>query len=104
MDGHASFKFAKNHIYTLPAHYAAAESNRYRKTLISRLTMAYFCIGTLDLLGQLNTVADNTEKLKWIDWIYAHQIHSTDGNSGFRGSLWLSNGFDPLVNYAIIDG
>ena len=54
----------------------------YTSTDLSRLTLAFFCISALDLLGELSTVTTPEERSQWINWVYRNQHPS----GGFRGS------------------
>ncbi|CAO3617355.1 unnamed protein product [Cunninghamella echinulata] len=64
------------------------------------MTLAYFCLGGLELLGALDTVISEHNKKDWIDWIYSQQIVPSDDNQnephcGFRGSSWSGRSFNP---------
>ncbi|GAB5588143.1 geranylgeranyl transferase type-1 subunit beta [Umbelopsis nana] len=77
----------------LPAPYTETETNR--------MTLAFFCLGSLSLLGQLDTVLPEQDKKDWIEWIYAQQVLSdpdepsrNDYHCGFKGSSWAGHPFD----------
>ncbi|KAI9766542.1 MAG: hypothetical protein M1840_006500 [Geoglossum simile] len=57
----------------LPTAYTSNDSNR--------MSLAFFTISALDVLGILHTCTSTTERQGWIDWIYHCQL---DGG-GFRG-------------------
>lgn len=70
--------------------------------MMPRMTLAFFCLGSLSLLGVLDTHVSPENKKDWIDWIYAQQVLPTgetpDANEaycGFRGSSWSGRSFDP---------
>ncbi|TGZ82852.1 terpenoid cyclases/Protein prenyltransferase [Ascodesmis nigricans] len=54
----------------------------YTPTDLNRLTLGFFIVSALDLLGSLHTSTTPEERNQWIDWIYSNQL--PDG--GFRGS------------------
>ncbi|KAI5848654.1 terpenoid cyclases/protein prenyltransferase alpha-alpha toroid [Morchella snyderi] len=54
----------------------------YTSTDLNRLTLGFFTIAALDLLGALSTSTSLEERAGWIDWIYHNQLPS----GGFRGS------------------
>ncbi|KAI8334966.1 terpenoid cyclases/protein prenyltransferase alpha-alpha toroid [Chlamydoabsidia padenii] len=71
----------------------------YTETETNRMTLAYFCLGGLELLGALDSHVSDHNKQDWIEWIYAQQIlPSTDGQNdahcGFRGSSWSGRPFE----------
>ncbi len=83
-------RFLKYCLNVLPSKYEAQEVNR--------LTLAYFVINALNLLGQLHLV----EKKKTVDWIYSLQVVPDPAapeynaqNFGFRGSPFFGNKFNP---------
>lgn len=46
------------------------------------MTLAFFCLGGLELLGALDSEISDHNKKDWIEWIYAQQIvPSEDGQS-----------------------
>ena len=66
------------------------------------MTLAFFCLGALSLLGTLDESVSAQNKSDWIDWIYAQQVLPTGkepdtnaANCGFRGSSWSGRTFDP---------
>ena len=72
--------------------------SRYQAQEVNRLTLAYFIISGLDVLGRLEKV--NREKT--IDWIYSLQVlpdkedPSKDfQNCGFRGSSFIGVPYNP---------
>ncbi|RXK36681.1 hypothetical protein M231_06068 [Tremella mesenterica] len=50
----------------------------------NRITIAFFCLSALDLLGQLHTFSEEQRK-GWIEWIW--RLQSSSG--GFRGSTCM---------------
>ncbi|KAJ3175587.1 hypothetical protein HDU87_006084 [Geranomyces variabilis] len=48
---------------------------------VGRMTVAYFCLGALDLLGEIPQLSPELRQ-ECLDWIYAQQIHSTDEGDG----------------------
>lgn len=66
------------------------------------MTLAFFCLGALGLLGELDNSISQQNKSDWIDWIYAQQVLPTGNtpdanaaNCGFRGSSWSGRPFNP---------
>jgi len=83
-------KYLKNMLYVLPGPYASQDSNR--------LTLIYFTVSALDLIGKLETV----DRQQIIDFVYAQQVlpdsTNPDNNKnmcGFRGGPYLGNDFNP---------
>lgn len=56
--------------------------NAYTSNDCNRLTLAFFTLSALDLLGCLHTRTSERERSDYVDWIYRCQL--PDG--GFRGS------------------
>ncbi|KAF8472779.1 terpenoid cyclases/protein prenyltransferase alpha-alpha toroid [Kalaharituber pfeilii] len=54
----------------------------YTTTDLSRLSLAFFSVSALDLLGALHTHTTESERAEWISWIYSCQLPG----GGFRGS------------------
>ncbi|PKC04350.1 protein geranylgeranyltransferas-like protein type I beta subunit [Rhizophagus irregularis] len=78
----------------LPKQYASNDTNR--------MTLAFFCLSGLDLLGALESEIPEERRKTWIDWIYAQQILPDERNPeinekicGFRGSPFSGLPFDP---------
>ncbi|KAI9315000.1 geranylgeranyl transferase type-1 subunit beta-like protein [Dichotomocladium elegans] len=78
----------------------------YTETETNRMTLAFFCLGALELLGELQTAISKQDKLDWIEWIYAQQILPTgqkpDPNRarcGFRGSSASGYPFEPNAKH-----
>ena len=61
----------------LPDHYTSNDSNR--------MTLAFFTLSALDLLGVLHERTTISERTEYIDWIYLCQ-HPSGGFRGFTGS------------------
>lgn len=65
------------------------------------MTLAFFCISALDLLGALDTITED-ERKSAIEWVYAQQIHPDEKNSeesikfcGFRGGPFMGAPYNP---------
>lgn len=54
----------------------------YTSTDLSRLSLAFFSLSALDLLGKLEACTTLQERTDWADWIYLCQLPT----GGFRGS------------------
>ncbi|KAI8059086.1 geranylgeranyltransferase type I beta subunit [Gongronella butleri] len=85
-------KYFTSHLHMLPSAYTETETNR--------MTLAFFCLGGLAMLGALDASVTEQNKQDWIDWIYAQQIRPSDdgkntAHAGFRGSSWSGRAFDP---------
>ena len=81
-------KYFRACLTSLPEPYSSLDTNR--------LTVAYFCIAGLDLLGAV----DQLDKPSLIKWIYSQQLRrgERDGDDwlgGFRGSFLICAPFDP---------
>ncbi|KAJ7765381.1 terpenoid cyclases/protein prenyltransferase alpha-alpha toroid [Mycena maculata] len=48
-----------------------------------RVTIGFYCIGALDLLGVLQTKTSETDRSSWREWIWEQQTGGSDG-TGFR--------------------
>lgn len=79
-----------NHLKMLSHHYSSADTNR--------MTLAYFCVSGLDVLGALHTALDAARRKSIIEWVYAQQVlPDEDGKverCGFRGCPDLGVPFD----------
>ncbi|KAI8350360.1 geranylgeranyltransferase type I beta-subunit-like protein [Choanephora cucurbitarum] len=87
-------RYFKSNLSMLPTPYTQTETNR--------MTLAFFALGGLSLLGELDNNVSDENKRDWIEWIYAQQVLPTgqdpDPNEamcGFRGSSWSGRPFDP---------
>lgn len=67
-------KFWRLHLSMLPTPYTKADDQRFVHFANARMTLAYFCLSALDLLGQLDTVTTEKEREEYIDWIYSQQL------------------------------
>ena len=73
---------------SLPTPYSSLDTNR--------MTVCYFCVSGLDLLGALDQIED---KASLIAWVYAHQLTAPDAGAtaawmgGFRGSFLIGRDF-----------
>jgi geranylgeranyl transferase type-1 subunit beta len=91
-------QFFQRHLGCLPHHYTATDA--------SRMTLIYFCLAALELLGQ-SVAFDSEGRQACLDWIYAQQVLSKDRSfAGFRGSPLSGASFDPesvlpLINRSI---
>ncbi|KAF7309818.1 Terpenoid cyclases/Protein prenyltransferase [Mycena indigotica] len=61
----------------LPASQVEAES--------TRMAVGFYCLGTLDLLGALDSKTTDTDRKNFREWIWEQQTHGPNG-SGFRPS------------------
>lgn len=52
------------------------------------MTLAYFCLGALDLLKVIDTKLAPEERIEYIDWIYDQQLELDQGG-GFCASPFL---------------
>ena len=70
--------------------------------LLCRMTLAFFGLSGLDMLGALDTTLSAQRKKEIVDWVYSHQIlPSEDGNlesCGFRGSNFIGA---PFYDYEV---
>ncbi len=73
ISGHT--RYYKRCLALLPHHYIPQDTNR--------ITLIYFCLSALDILGTLDETFSPSEKAKHINFIYTFLV--PDG-SGFRGS------------------
>ncbi|EMR08854.1 hypothetical protein PNEG_02641 [Pneumocystis murina B123] len=64
-------KFHLRHLKMLPHDYLFSDT--------SRMSICFFCICSLDLLGSLETSTTSLQRKNWIDWIYSCQV-----SNGFR--------------------
>lgn len=49
------------------------------------MTLAYFCLGALDLLGLVQSKLTEQERLECIDWVYAQQLDAASGGGFMPG-------------------
>ncbi|KAF9464217.1 terpenoid cyclases/protein prenyltransferase alpha-alpha toroid [Collybia nuda] len=54
----------------------------------SKLALSFYCIGSLDLLGAMDTTSQ-TDRQSWKDWIWEQQTKGRHG-SGFRPSSFMT--------------
>ncbi|KAL0091986.1 protein geranylgeranyltransferase type I beta subunit [Phycomyces blakesleeanus] len=81
--------------------------NAYTTTETNRMTLGFFCLNALDLLGALDESVSEQNKKDWIEWIYAQQLlPETDDEKdpnldycGFRGSSSSGRPFDPTATH-----
>lgn len=66
-------KYWKRNAGLLPEPYTSGDAGR--------LSLGFFIVAALDLLGALDTVSSEADRAAWIDWIYSLQVPS----GGFRG-------------------
>ncbi|KAJ3041288.1 Geranylgeranyl transferase type-1 subunit beta [Rhizophlyctis rosea] len=85
--------YFKRHLELLPDHYTSTDTNR--------MTLAYFGISALDLLGVLEEETSGEERSGWVEWVYAQQVHPNEGREvatqkqcGFRGAPYAGAVFD----------
>eukprot|EP01027_Heterolobosea_sp_BB2_P018269 GEZU01025761.1.p1 GENE.GEZU01025761.1~~GEZU01025761.1.p1 ORF type:complete len:203 (-),score=31.22 GEZU01025761.1:475-1083(-) len=83
-------RYFQHHLKILPHHYTSLDTNR--------MTLLFFCVVGLDILGALDTI-DNKQEI--IDWIYAQQVKPASpddphaAHAGFRGGSYLGMKYDP---------
>ncbi|KAG4305640.1 hypothetical protein PORY_001196 [Pneumocystis oryctolagi] len=75
-------KYHLRHLDFLPHHYLYADT--------SRISIAFFCLSSLDLLGSLETSTTPLQRKNWIEWIYSFQA-----SNGFRD--WISTNYCPSL-------
>ncbi|KAI0770607.1 terpenoid cyclases/Protein prenyltransferase [Fomes fomentarius] len=51
----------------------------------SRIALAFYCLGTLDILGTMNSQSSELDRETWKDWLWEQYI-SGDYGTGFRPS------------------
>lgn len=77
---------------------------------LSRMTLAYFCLGALDLLQVIDTKLTLEERVEYIDWIYDQHLDLERGG-GFCASPFLPRSiaksnlamtYTALLNLAIL--
>lgn len=70
-------KYFQRHLGLIPEHYIMLDT--------SRITVIYFAVVGLDLLDELESIADMRENI--IEYIYAQQLKGgTEGHRGFLGT------------------
>lgn len=91
VDKEKLIKFFMRSLFVIPNHYQSQDPNR--------LTLLYFTISGLDILGALDRVEN---KARIVDWVYSLQVlpsaSDTETESsqwGFRGSSFFGNAYDP---------
>ncbi|KAI7861382.1 protein geranylgeranyltransferase-like protein type I beta subunit [Spinellus fusiger] len=93
-------RYFKSNLTMLPSAYTETETNR--------MTLAFFCLNSLQLMGVLDEQISKQNQQDWIEWIYAQQIlTATNGDQdsnmehcGFRGSSWSGRPYDPQATHA----
>lgn len=78
----------------------------YTETETNRITLGFFCLAALELMGELETALSEQDRLDWIEWIYAQQVLPTteqpdlnQARCGFRGSSFSGIPFDPNATH-----
>eukprot|EP00126_Sphaerothecum_destruens_P012979 Sdes_comp22208_c0_seq1m20710 len=70
---------------TLPSDYSSGDT--------SRMSLVFFSLSGLDLLGTLEDVLSPQDKASYIEWIYSQQVFGIDQHgtllAGFRGGPYL---------------
>ncbi|RHZ89892.1 hypothetical protein Glove_9g99 [Diversispora epigaea] len=76
--------------------------NNYTSNDTHRMTLTFFALSGLDLLGVLETEIPKERRDQWVNWIYAQQILPDENNPeinekicGFRGSPFSGLPFNP---------
>jgi geranylgeranyl transferase type-1 subunit beta len=95
-------KYLSKCLEVLPHHYASLDTNR--------LTVAYFCVSGLDVLGAL----DRIDAPRLIRWVYSLQVSAPAGaddvapdrKAGFRGAPFLGAAFSATgaASNSVYDG
>jgi geranylgeranyl transferase type-1 subunit beta len=70
-------KYWKRNADLLPEPYTSGDAGR--------MSMGFFIVAALDLLGELESVISENDRKSWVDWIYSLQI-PTGGFRGFPGT------------------
>lgn len=97
-------KYFVSNLRMLPNAYTETETNRSEllKSVtyaelessfaqVRRMTLGFFCLAALELLGALETAVSEQDRKDWIEWIYAQQIWGTGSDPGiFSLSLSLA--------------
>jgi geranylgeranyl transferase type-1 subunit beta len=84
-------KYLRNHLNCLPHFYSGQDTNR--------MTLLYFVISGLDILGKLDEQIPQDEQKDIIEWIYAQQVQPSGdddqniANCGFRGGSFFGGCF-----------
>ncbi|KDQ62075.1 hypothetical protein JAAARDRAFT_189449 [Jaapia argillacea MUCL 33604] len=55
----------------------------------SRLALAFYCLGSLDLLDTLNAKISDADRESWKEWIWEQQAHGKYG-TGFKPSSYMT--------------
>ncbi|KAM7460284.1 hypothetical protein LguiB_036332 [Lonicera macranthoides] len=105
----------ERHVFYLQMMYQLLPS-QYQGQEINRLTLAYFAISGLDILGSLHSV-DKEEVVKWVLSLQAHPKNDAELNKGqfygFHGSrssqfqltdnrVWIPNGSHLAATYCAV--
>ncbi|KAJ1361645.1 Geranylgeranyl transferase type-1 subunit beta [Parelaphostrongylus tenuis] len=77
-------KFLIRHLNVFPEQYSTLDT--------SRVTLLFFAVSALDLLGELNSLLTEDRRKSIIDWIYKLQVSSSGRFCGFRGCLDVAIG------------
>ncbi|WKX95939.1 hypothetical protein Q1695_012414 [Nippostrongylus brasiliensis] len=78
-------KFLIRHLNVFPQQYSSLDTHR--------ITLLFFAVSALDLLGELDQLLTDERRQSIIDWIYKLQISGAGKFCGFRGCV----GFAPNV-------
>ncbi|KIY52428.1 terpenoid cyclases/Protein prenyltransferase [Fistulina hepatica ATCC 64428] len=68
----------------------------------SKLALAFYCLGTLDLLGLLESKTTEIDRESWREWIWEQQTHGKYG-TGFRPSPAMTPQHDDKEDYTYSD-
>ncbi|EPQ26672.1 uncharacterized protein PFL1_05652 [Pseudozyma flocculosa PF-1] len=80
--------FYLRHLSMLPQPYTSADSQR--------LTLAYFALSSLDLLGAIEGKISQADRAEYADWIYEQQC-SAERGGGFRGGPGVGSAVPSLA-------
>ncbi|KAJ6591620.1 terpenoid cyclases/protein prenyltransferase alpha-alpha toroid, partial [Mycena vulgaris] len=96
----------------LPGSQVEADSSRhgdFHLSIVSflisqlRLALGFYCIGSLDLLGLLQTKTTETDRASWREWIWEQQTQGPHG-TGFRPSPFATPDSPLPEPYSDYDG
>ncbi|KIK69925.1 hypothetical protein GYMLUDRAFT_531265 [Collybiopsis luxurians FD-317 M1] len=90
--GTAHAAHVKRCLTGLPSHQVDLDS--------ARMAIAFYCIGSLDLLKMLQIKTTEYERESWREWIWQQQAHGQYG-SGFRPSPFMSGSISSEVDLAM---
>ncbi|KAI0927734.1 hypothetical protein AcW1_007107 [Taiwanofungus camphoratus] len=69
--------------------------------LLPSIAVVFYCLGTLDLLGALESKTNDAERRAWRDWLWEQQTYGKYG-TGFKPSSYMTPG-ERLNEYSEYD-